>query len=133
MALELRKKPEVSLNEDTILIKTDGLALIIETNTGFLYINGIRLKTTQTDRKYITDFKKEENLDKSHKRLKSIKLPHELMFIINKGYDARIFFHLYTAKEYAKFRGNPYWSASWWNTQKAWYEQDMIIPRREWK
>lgn len=127
--LESKKMPEVLLNKDTILMRFHGYSIVISTDSGYIFINGKKMLTTQSDRKYISQFKKEDNLEKVHSRLKSIPLKNDTMLVINKGYDGRIFFHLYVPKEYAKFRGIPFWSASWWNNAKAWFELDMIMPK----
>ena len=129
-------KPSIDITDDKIVIRFYDDSYVILLENDMLLFNGKRIITTHTERLYSREFIKRHNLNKKHKRLVS-QFKGNQVFIIDIGYDGRLFMLCFTNKKYNEYRGQPMWKASYWhdrrNKEKKFYVTDMQIPVRTWE
>lgn len=115
----IRRLPDISLTNQFFKIHFGDIrkthALLVDIDADRIYLDGIRIITTQTEKKYHPKFMKNENKGTFQKRRIKTISGLNYVFIIELGWDGRIFFLFFYESDYDKYRGKPAWTASYWH------------------
>lgn len=143
--------PKVSKSKTWVTIFFGAHALDIDLVKDALYLDLKPLKTTAPSNyvkgQYIQGYAKSNHKPRNYKPI--LRLEYDpYVFLANmsqprqtsnhhlKG-DGRIFFLCYHKTEYAKYRGTPFWKASYWNDrythERKFYENDLSKPIQTFK
>ena len=117
------------IKEPHIKIPLDGHAILIDTDTGTLYVDGNPVNTN-IGKVYDKTTAKQENAGQPKRRVKLIESNGSIT-VIDVGSDGRIFILSFDREQYNTFRGKPKKAYSYWRNAKqgaSFYEDDLKSP-----
>lgn len=123
----------IDFKGDCIVLSFFNDCLLIDVVTDAVFLNGNPLNVSR--KPYKKGLMKPLNKDKNKKRI--LTLEHKTYVLgVDEGFDGRLFFKIWLKSTYKKFRGKPFWVASYWNDavnkEKKFFENDLKVPVKVW-